>query len=108
MLIEDDMREAYYSYSKISTNEEHQSMNDSIRMNVSSMTRHQDNKAIYVLFTDEDKTAEFTLPGCNLISNKGFNMQEIAQLKEYVDNEQDKIFSMAKTVNPARAFIGQE
>lgn len=83
-------------------------MNDKISMNVSSMTRHGDSKAIYVLFTDEEKAAEFSLPGCKMISNKGFDTQEIEQLKEYVDNEQDYIFGLAKGVNPMKAFMGEK
>lgn len=82
-------------------------MNESIKMSVSSMTRNGDNKAVYVLFSDEDKAAEFSLPGCKIISNRGFDAQEIEQLKLYVDNEQDYIFGLAKDVNPVKAFMGE-
>lgn len=81
-------------------------MNDTVRMSVSSMTRHGDNKAIYVLFTDGDKSAEFTIPGCALLNNKGFDDEEIHQLKEYVENETDYIYSIAKELNPMKAFMG--
>ena len=82
-------------------------MNSEIKMSVSSMTRNKDNKAVYVLFQDGDKNAEFTLPGCKLISNKGFAPDEIDQLKDYVDNEQDSIYALAKKVNPMKAFMGK-
>ena len=52
------------------------------------------------------KTAEFTLPGCELVKNKGFNDENIRQLKDYIDNEQDTIFAMAKQVNPFKAMMG--
>ena len=47
-------------------------MNDTVQMSVSSMTRHGDEKAIYVLFTDGDKSAEFSVPGCKLLNSKGY------------------------------------
>jgi len=81
-------------------------MSNEIMMSVSSMTRTKDSKAVYVMFTDGDKTAEFSLPGCKVVSNKGFTMEEIDQLKDYIDNEQDSIYSRAKKVNPMKAFMG--
>ena len=80
-------------------------MNSEIRMSVSSMTRTKDSKALYVLFEDGKKSAEFALPGCRLVSNKGFDEEEIAQLKEYVENEQDSIFEISKKVDPMKAFL---
>ena len=81
-------------------------MNSEIKMSVSSMTRNKDNKAVYVLFQDGEKTAEFTLPECKLLSNKGFTTEEINQLKDYVNNEQDSIYALARQVNPIKAFMG--
>lgn len=82
-------------------------MNSEIRMSVSSMTRSDDKKGVYVLFSDGDKSAEFVVPGCKVINNKGFDEEELKQLRDYVDNEQDYIFSLAKTVNPMKAFLGE-
>lgn len=59
------------------------------------------------LVQSKNKSAEFVVPGCRVISNKGFTEGEIQQLHDYVDNEQDYIFSLAKTVNPMRAFMGE-
>ena len=81
-------------------------MNSEIKMSVSSMTRSDDKKGVYVLFSDGDKSAEFVVPGCKVINNKGFDEEELKQLRDYVDNEQDYIFSLAKTVNPMKAFMG--
>ena len=75
-------------------------------MSVSSMTRTKYNKAVYVLFQDRDKNAEFSLPGCKLLNNRGFSTEEISQLKDYINNEQERIYSLAKEVNPMRAFMG--
>ena len=83
-------------------------MNSEIKMSVSSMTRTRDKKAVYVLFQDGSKTAELMLPGCELVRNKGFSEDDIRQLKDYIDNEQDSIFAMAKQVNPIKAMMGTE
>ena len=83
-------------------------MNSEIKMSVSSMTRSGDKKAVYVLFQDGDKSAEYSLPGCCLIRNKGFSEDELKSLKEYMDNEQDSIYAMAKGVNPIKALMGKK
>ena len=80
-------------------------MNKDIKMSVSSMTRKDDKKAVYVFFQDGEKTAEFTLPGCELVRNKGFSDDDVRQLKDYIENEQDSIFAMAKLVNPLKAMM---
>ena len=81
-------------------------MNSEIKMSVSSMTRTKDNKAVYILFEDGTKNAEFCLPEGKLVSNSGFSDEEIAQLKDYVDNEKDSIYELARQVNPMKAFLG--
>ena len=82
-------------------------MNNEIKMSVSSMTRAGDKKGVYVLFTDGNASAEFVLPGSELLHSKGFSDEELRQLKEYVENEQDYLFSLAKEVNPLRGFLGR-
>lgn len=83
-------------------------MNSEVKMSVSSMMRNDDKKGVYVLFTDKDKSAEFVVPGCKVISNKGFTADELKQLRDYIDNEQDYIFSLSKTVNPMKAFMSEK
>lgn len=81
-------------------------MNSEIRMSVSSMTRLGDKKGVYVLFADENSSAEFIVPDCKLINSNGFDEEELKQLKEYLENEQDYIFSLAKGIDPIRSFLG--
>ena len=81
------------------------SKNSQITMSVSGMTRTKDDKAVYVLFTDNNKSAEIAIPGCRVVSNKGFTTDEMNQLMEYVKSEQDTIFEMAKKVNPIYAMM---
>ena len=83
-------------------------MNGEIKMSVSTMTRNKDNKAVYVLFEDADKKAEFALPEGRLVRNTGFSDDEIDQLIEYIDNEKDSIMDVAKKINPMRSFLGKE
>ena len=36
----------------------------------------------------------------------GFNDSELNSLKEFIENEQDSIYAMAKGVNPIKALMG--
>lgn len=83
-------------------------MNETVNMSVSSMTRHGDDKIVYILFTDGDKTAEFTLPECKMLGNRGFLEEEINNLKDYLVNEREYIFSIAGKVDPMKAFLGTD
>ena len=82
-------------------------MNSEIKMSVSTMTRTKESKAVYVMFEDGSKSAEFALPEGGLVRNSGFSDEEIAQLKDYVDNEQDSIYDIAKKINPMKSFLGK-
>ena len=82
-------------------------MNSEIKMSVSTMTRSKDSKALYVLFEDGARSAEFALPECRKVSNSGFSDEEIAQLIDYIQNEQDSIYDLAKHINPMKAFLGE-
>ena len=81
-------------------------MNGEMKMSVSSMTRLGDKKGVYVLFTDGNSSAEFVVPDCKLIHSNGFNVEELKQLKDYVENEQDSIFRLAKGIDPVKSFLG--
>lgn len=79
-----------------------------MEMKVSSMTRTDNSKAVYVQFIDGVRKAEFAIPGCNMVSSSGFSQEELKQLRDYVDNEQDYIFSVAKNVSPMKGFMGKK
>lgn len=83
-------------------------MKDEITMSVSSLIRKDGEKALYVLFSGKDSSAEFVLPEGKLLQGKGFSEEEIAKLQEYVQNEKDSIYSMAREVNPMKAFLGKK
>ena len=83
-------------------------MNSEITMSVSSLTRTKDDKAIYVLFTDKERSAEISLPELKILSNNGFSVDELKKLTEYVDGQRDHIYSIAKKVDPMKAFMGKK
>lgn len=83
-------------------------MNSEITMSVSSLTRTKDDKAIYVLFTDKERSAEISLPELKVLSNNGFSADELKKLTEYVDGQRDYIYSIAKKVDPMKAFMGKK
>jgi len=83
-------------------------MNHEIEMSVSSISRHGEEKVIYVFFTDGNASAEFSLPDCKLVHSKHFSNEDIKQLKEYVSAERDSIYQIAKKVNPMKGFLGKE
>ncbi len=80
-------------------------MNTDIKMSVSAITRKGYEKAVYIVFQDGDKMAEFALPECRVVGNFGFDEKEIEKLREYVDGERDSIYSMAKQINPIKALM---
>lgn len=83
-------------------------MNESVQMNISSVIRKDGNKAIYVLFSDGDKCAEFILPDKKVLKNSGFSVEELKKLKDYLENDLDRIYSMANKVKPLNGFLGKK
>lgn len=83
-------------------------MNSEIKMSVSSFIRKDGEKSIFVLFSDKNNSVEFALPECRLIKNNGFSQEDINSLLEYIKNEQDYIYQIAKKVNPMKGFLGQK
>lgn len=80
-------------------------MNSNITMNISPILRSGDEKVIYVQFMDGSKIAEFTVPGCILIKNDGYDEKDLKSLQEYLDNEQDEIYKVARQINPISALM---
>ncbi|MBE6014429.1 MAG: hypothetical protein E7241_03560 [Lachnospiraceae bacterium] len=80
-------------------------MNNEISMNVSLLSTTGDKRVVYVQFTDGGKSSEFVLPECELVTNNGFGPEEVAQLLDYVKNQQDEIYRIAKEINPIKAFM---
>ncbi len=82
-------------------------MDHEIRMSVSSVTRTGEQKSVYVLFQDGEKSAELLVPDCKVVYNRGFSEEELEQLKAYGQQETETIFALAKNVNPIKAFLNE-
>ena len=80
-------------------------MNSEMKINISPITRLGDKRVEYVLFTDKSANAEFIIPGGELLRNEGFDEKALAELKEYLESEQDNLFQVAKELNPMRSFM---
>ena len=74
-------------------------------MSVSSMTRTEDKKALYVMFTRGEDMAELVLPELTVLKNKGFSEDEIRKLLDYIDGSRDEIYSLAKGIDPIKAML---
>lgn len=73
---------------------------------ISGVMGEGDNKKIYVLFEDLEKSAEGRIPDCTIISNKGFSQDEVKQMEDYLRESKDLIISEAKRINPIKSFLG--
>ena len=80
-------------------------MSENVNMSVSSPVVKGDRKLVYVMFSEEGKTAEFEAPGADLVKNTGFSDEDIAVLKDYILNNWETIFNMAKEIDPMKAFL---
>lgn len=80
-------------------------MSKELRMSVSSLTHTKDNKAVYILFTNGNKSAELSLPECKVINNSEFTDEEVAGLKFYIKNDRETIYALAKKVTPVKAMM---
>lgn len=80
-------------------------MNSNVKMNISPIVKKGENKMIYVQFMDDQKKAEFSVPGCQLIKNDGFDDTDIESLKEYLESQADEVMAIAKQINPITAMM---
>ena len=81
-------------------------MSDELKMSVSGAVKNKSGKLIvYVTFEDDGRSAEGELPDGRIIENKGFTIQEIEALQQYMKDQKDTIMQMAQNVNPMKAFL---
>lgn len=74
---------------------------------ISGIMGEGDNKKIYVLFSDKDRSAEGRLPDGRIISNKGFTEDEIGQMEAYLKMNKELIVKEATQINPIKSFLGK-
>ena len=80
-------------------------MNEELKMSVSPICVKDGNRYAFVNFTDGNRLAEGKIPDCKIISNKGFNDDEIGKLEEYMQKELPKLKQMAAGINVLGALM---
>lgn len=80
-------------------------MKDTVKMSVSQVFSKNGEKYAFVSFTDGTKSAEGRIPQCKIISNSGFEEDELKQLEDYMDRELARLKKMAAGINVMRAFM---
>ncbi|MBE5890830.1 MAG: hypothetical protein E7282_07675 [Lachnospiraceae bacterium] len=80
-------------------------MNENLNMSVSSIVEKNGQKQVYIIFEDNERSAEGKLPDAKIISNNGFTDEEVAALELYISANSEDIFAMAKKVNIMDAFL---
>lgn len=80
-------------------------MNNELKMSVSPICTKGKERYAFVNFTDNSRLAEGKIPDCKIISNKGFNDEEIKQLEEYMKKELPNLKKMAAGINVLGALM---
>ena len=80
-------------------------MNDTINMSVSPVCEKDGKRYAFVTFSDGERFAEGKIPDCKIISNQGFDADEIEKLEEYMKNELANLKKIASGVNVFGAFM---
>ncbi len=80
-------------------------MKDTVNMSVSQVFAKNGERYAFVSFTDGEKSAEGKIPQCKIISNRGFDKEEIGQLEDYMNRELARLKRMAAGINAMRAFM---
>ena len=80
-------------------------MSEDVKMSVSAPVMKGNDKIVYVVFEDAAVSAEFEAPSGKLVKNTGFAEEDIAVLKDYILNNWEIIFDMAKGIDPMKVFL---
>ena len=80
-------------------------MNDEVNMTVSSVCEKDGKKYAFVTFIDGERVAEGKIPDCVIISNKGFEEEEVKMLELYMKNELSQLKRMAAGIRWIDSFL---
>ena len=83
-------------------------MNDELNLTVSSVCDKDGKKFAFVTFSDGKRTAEGRIPDCVIISNKGFEADEVRMLEIYMKSELTSLKKMAAGVRWIDAFMEEK
>lgn len=80
--------------------------NGELNMTVSSICVAKDgSKFAYVSFTDKKRLAEGKIPECVITTNKGFTLEEVASLEDYMRKNVTSLKKMAAGNNLLKAIM---
>lgn len=74
-------------------------------MTISGIVPKDGRKNIYVVFEDDNRKAEGSVPDCVIEKNTGFTEDEVSMLEMYMKQNLDMIREHAKLINPIKAFM---
>ncbi|MCR5324475.1 MAG: hypothetical protein K6E85_14550 [Lachnospiraceae bacterium] len=100
---------SFTEYSKNGDNMDDNQKNLSMQeltMQVSGICRKDGQKYAFVTFADGKRTAEGKIPDCKIISQSGFEENEIGQLELFMKINLDKLKRKAASIDPLRAMLG--
>ncbi len=80
-------------------------MAQELNMSVSPICVKDGEKYAFVTFSDGERVAEGRIPDCKIISNKGFSVDEAAQLEAYMERELPALKKMAAGIKLFDAFM---
>lgn len=76
-----------------------------MNMLVSGISVIDGEKKAYILFEDENRSAEGIIPDCKIVKNNGFDDDEIGQLEIYLKCNLGELKKQAASVNPIKAMM---
>ncbi len=80
-------------------------MDKEVKMSVSPICVKDGKRYAFVSFTDENRSAEGTIPDCKIMLSNGFSSDEIEQLEAYMQRELPKLKRMAAGIRMIDAFL---
>ncbi|MDE6435026.1 MAG: hypothetical protein K2L07_12450 [Lachnospiraceae bacterium] len=79
-------------------------MNDELNMSVSPICVKDGKKYAYIMFSDDVRSAEGTIPDCKIINNNGFLEDEVNQLEAYMERCLSELKRLAAAQNAFNAM----
>ncbi len=80
-------------------------MAEEFNLTVSSVCEKDGKRYAFVTFSDGKRVAEGRIPDCKIISNQGFEVEEIKMLEIYMKNDLSRLKRMAAGVRWIDAFM---
>lgn len=83
-------------------------MSEELNMTVSSVCEKDGKRYAFVTFADGERVAEGRIPDCTIISNNGFETDEVKMLELYMKSELTSLKKMAAGVRWIEAFMEEK